>query len=97
MTLASNTTHTITARIEYDWLIEGRNRSAGTDMTQDSGYGCQASMTISRGKDFLCFRRLDFEPFFQYWNIGKSDNKTGFFFEPANSSTLLGIRLAGRF
>jgi hypothetical protein len=97
VTLASTTTHTLTARVEYDWLIEGRNKSAGMDMTQDSGYGCQASLTLSREKYFLCFRRLDFEPFFQYWSIDKSDNKSGFFFEPANSSTLFGIRLAGCF
>ncbi len=95
--LASNKTRTVTARVEYDWFVQGWNRSDGITMNQDSGYGCQASLNVSRDKDFLCFRRLDFEPFIQYWNVGKSDLGAGLFYEPPNSSVMLGIRLTGHF
>jgi hypothetical protein len=95
--LTTNQTRTITARLEYDWFIKGQNKSADITMNQNSGYGCQAALNISDNRDFLCFSRLGVEPFFQYWNIGKSDHGANTFYEPANSSTMFGLRVTGTF
>ncbi|MHB8845628.1 MAG: hypothetical protein ACYC7L_12890 [Nitrospirota bacterium] len=96
--------------LEYDLFLSGRQYSYLSDVnpgyndmenTQDSGYGCRASLKFILGGK----RDLIIEPFAKYWKIDQSDTTVitsfgtpiGSGYEPANNSTELGLRLLMRF
>lgn len=100
------------ARAEYDLFLHGHVTShlgdavAGLDTVendQDSGWGMRASVFAERamGQDWS----LVVEPFFRYWDIAKSDEATlsaggrvvGRAWEPANTTTVWGLRLGARY
>jgi hypothetical protein len=99
------------ATLEYDIFIWGKQISHLTDVpgylddaenTQKKGYGIKGSVKFQKKGE-----KLDFviEPFIRYWNIKKSEETkvrhiiygtlTGY--EPKNSSTEFGIKLAVKF
>lgn len=96
---------TLGARGEFDWFWIGFNRNTDfplegndtLDLRQPSGYGALLAAFLKHPVTRAL--RLTVEPFFQYWNIGESDprfvlNGDGIyeFFEPANETSLIGLR-----
>ncbi|NLB60456.1 MAG: hypothetical protein GX806_05245, partial [Lentisphaerae bacterium] len=92
-------------RWELDWLWLGLNRNTDfplddqvtLDFYQHSGYGTQASLFLKYSRPGQLGFML--EPFWQYWNIQASERQrlrtaTGIseLYEPANTSTLFGLR-----
>jgi hypothetical protein len=81
------------ARGEYDLFLGGENTSDGLEMDQENGWGAQGSLSLRRGIDWLGFDELSVVPFVQYWDIDRSEI-TGPFWEPQNTSTMIGLRIA---
>lgn len=87
-------------RVEFDWLIRGMNDSStdlgfvDADVTQDTGYGFQLSLSfvrvfsggISPGRPIW----LTLEPFIQYWDIDRSDSDTDEIAVPVDGGVLIG-------
>ena len=82
------------ARAEYDLFLAGKNISGGQDINQKSGWGAQASVSLMRPIDFLGIDELTLVPFVQYWSIDRSEIGEGFFLEPKNNSSMVGLRIA---
>lgn len=96
--------------LEYDYLINGKQKSYFSDVTtlypdvtnnQHKGYGIRGSMYYEKDN-------WSFGPWFQYWNIDKSDlapftvtvlgvTYTGNAWEPKNTTTEYGLRLGYKF
>ncbi len=96
---------TLGVRAEFDIFWAGLNRNtdfpladnATLDLSQHSGYGAKASVFLKR--PLTRALGLMLEPFFQYWDIGESERKYVLtseglytFFEPANNTSLCGLR-----
>ena len=93
----------LTTTLEYDYLIEGQQKSYLADTgipglrdvvnKQRSGHGFRGSMYYEKNN-------WSFGPWFQYWNIDRSDTASaGSFtgYEPKNKTTEIGLRLGFRF
>lgn len=100
----------LSTMLEYDYLIAGRQTTHITDVTnlvadqvnkQRGGYGIRGSMYYEKND-------WSFGPWFQYWNIKRSDSTSATvtvlgvvynatFFEPKNTTTELGLRLGYKF
>ena len=73
-------------RVEFDWLLRGINESStnigflDAHVTQDSGYGLQLALSITRELSAACDDAvapiLVIEPFIEYWDIDRSDSDT---------------------
>ncbi len=80
---------TIGLKSEFDWMFYGENKSGGTELKNQDGYGFR----------FIPYVRLDvseqlalkLEVFGEYWNINKSDVNNGIL-EPDNASNYYGAR-----
>jgi len=85
--------------LEYDHLVKGRQTSYLTDTAiagygdvvnkQRTGYGIRGSMYYEKSN-------WSFGPWFQYWNIDRSDTASAGSvagFEPKNKTTEIGLRL----
>jgi hypothetical protein len=98
---------TLGASAEFDIFWAGFNRNtdfpgAGNttlNFRQHSGYGAKASVFLEYSMTRVLGLRV--EPFLQYWDIGKSEERglvtsdgTFTVFEPANTTTLYGLRAA---
>ena len=102
-----------TARAEYDLFLGGQVESHLGDavaglgtVTNDQGfgegYGVQASFTAERRFDGWS---LGLEPFWRHWDIQRSDEADltyrgrviGYAWEPANTTTIWGLRLFAGF
>ncbi len=99
------TTWTLGARGELDWFWGGLNHNTDfpltdnetIDLRQHSGYGTQLSIFVNR--PMTQSAGLMIESFFQYWNIDESEHEYVLandgiyeFFEPANATSLIGLR-----
>jgi hypothetical protein len=89
------------ARIEFDYLLWGMQRSHLSDIgyydvdnRQNSGYGYRASVRFEHKSNDAVFA---IEPFFRYWDIDDSEVEYagyGFYgLEPANETKEIGIQL----
>jgi hypothetical protein len=100
---------------EFDVLLRGFNHSSteqgdiDAQLEQDSGYGVHLATRFSRSLKTPAgqpVRRFSLEPFFDYWNIDRSNSDTneGFgvvdgrtvfvqatYVEPANDTTVFGV------
>ena len=96
---------TLGARAEFDIFWAGLNRNTDfpladnstLDLSQHSGYGAKASVFLKH--PMTRAMGLMVEPFFQYWDIGESEREyiltpdgLYVFFEPANTTSLFGLR-----
>ncbi|WP_233402751.1 autotransporter domain-containing protein [Marinomonas transparens] len=94
---------TLSGRIEFDYLLEGKNKSytsvGGSDhndlsFTQSEGYGNRISIGFTR--TFGTGRAIIIEPFYKHWDIARStvdyDGDTPMV-EPYNYSREMGIAL----
>jgi len=99
---------TISANLEYDWFIEGKQTSNLSDAhpllpnmenTQNSGSGFRGSLKFQKksGNFFI-------EPFFRLWNIDDSEltyesipGGTIIGMEPANNTQEIGVNLGWKF
>ena len=95
---------------QMNWVVAGKAESKFSDLDPelpnlsldlDGGYGIEASATLSAP---VGRHAVSFGPFLRHWNIERSKSQTfredGFaveFFEPANKSTELGVRVAFAF
>lgn len=95
-TLLSHDNWQLTGTIEYDFFARGRNETLGAELSQDSGYGCRASLLFNRQVTFAIIDSFQVEPFMQYWNIGMSSLERNTY-EPDNHSTIIGIRVSALF
>lgn len=101
----------IGGQVEYDIFWQGKQIShlgdadpwlSDVENDQKSGWGCRASLKVRKNTE-----KVDFlaEPFIRYWDIDKSDTNYIVYpglgiasvWEPANTSTEVGIKLAVRF
>lgn len=90
--------------LEYDIFLDGRNRSyggalgPGITVHQNSGQGARASVNFLFPKMLYPNYPVKFniEPFVEYWDINDSNVVNGFY-EPANESTMFGMRLGMEF
>lgn len=108
--LKLESTARLSTTLEYDYLINGEQKSHFSDVTilypdltnnQHKGYGIRGSMYYEKDN-------WSFGPWFQYWNIDKSDlapftvtvlgvTYTGNVWEPKNTTTDVGLRLGYKF
>ncbi len=85
-------------RLEYDRFLRGRNKSLGLRLKQDTGWGCRAALRLTRKTPSLPGDgKLGAELFTQYWNVDDSTPAGRGFYEPRNDSTMVGLRLFGRY
>lgn len=82
--------------LEFDYLLHAENKSLGMTFEQDSGYGVRATIQLLRPlkHDLHVF----LQGYVQYWDIEQSASVyqylNGFqleFYEPENTSTLIGL------
>lgn len=93
---------------EYDIFWHGTQKShlsdavaglSDVDNAQREGYGCRGSFKVEKKTEKLNYL---VEPYIRYWRIQKSDNANvsyagvivGYGFEPKNTSTEYGVKLA---
>ena len=110
-TIAIKNNWAIGANLEYDLFVIGHQISHLSDVDpslndldnkQNNGYGLRGSVKLIKQTESIDFV---FEPFFRYWNIGKSDDANltdedvivGYGYEPKNNSTEYGLKLAAKF
>ena len=86
-------------RLEYDYFLNSENTSHGDVLggsftfSQDTGYGLKLSAAISsriRNNSTVCL-----EAFLEHWDVEDSEIIAGFL-EPANHSTMLGLRVSAK-
>ena len=99
--IISNSKINVKTKLEYDYLIEGKQTSDLTPLggpkarnTQTKGYGyrfsLQLSTPINKATNFFI------EPFYEYWNISDSDHFNvpgGYLLEPKNNTKEFGLKV----
>lgn len=84
------------AALEYDFLLEGHNRSDQSVFRQGRGYGLFGALSIEReGKDGSIAYGI--QPYMQYWSLERSTVSFDGYVEPKNRSTAFGIRVLMEF
>jgi hypothetical protein len=99
MDLATVRNWDLSARIEYDHLLEGQNTCLGDTVKQDGGWGLRTSVKADHETpDLPVCDRFGTEVFIQYWDIERSDRswRKGLL-EPANTSLMIGVRISTQF
>ncbi|MBN1975628.1 MAG: hypothetical protein JW787_18485 [Sedimentisphaerales bacterium] len=91
-------------KLEADFLARGIQKSDMSDVgdpdienRQNTGYGLRASLRLQNKTNKGV---LTIEPFVRYWNIDESEYKyipPYYYYEPANSTTEVGLQLLWRF
>lgn len=99
----------LVASADFDLVLAGlvRNQlsdlnSANSDLQmKNSGLGYRAMVSLRR--DFRSYS-LHFEPYYQRWTMNESEriavifnNQPGYFYEPQNTSDLIGLNLGANF
>ncbi len=110
-TYNSGSAFSFALQAEYDIFWQGKNKSALSDvnpglnnveMKQTQGYGVFISASFTYDFGMVA---INLEPFFQYWDIKKSDTDNLYYYgqfmtpveEPDNDTKIWGVRVSAEF